>query len=181
MTHRTRADAIRAYVRVTQQALDCITPAVLSMRSPSQGGTLRLGEYQSLYLNNNHPVLLSANVPVALVVAQRIQVLRSGGPERRQWTVIIQGYNYVLRLPDNSEIVAYQWDPEGPGRVNFPHLHIGRGATGSVTTFGPRGLHRIHFPTKHIELEDVLRLAISEFGVEPRRDDWERVLGERPA
>lgn len=62
--------------------------------------------------------------------------------------------------------------------MTYPHLHIGRGATGNVTTFGPRGLHRIHFPTRHITIEDVLRLAIAEFGVEPRRPDWERILSD---
>lgn len=78
---------------------------------------------------------------------------------------------------DGPEVCSYQWHPVGQSPVTIPHLHIGRGATGNVTTFGPRGLHRIHFPTKHIAVEDVLRLAITELGVEPRRPDWDAILG----
>jgi hypothetical protein len=32
-----------------------------------------------------------------------------------------------------------------------------------------------HFPTGRIALEDVLRLAITEFGVRPPRSDWAEV------
>lgn len=87
-------------------------------------------------------------------------------------------YSYMFRIPERPEICSYHWQPEGLSPINYPHLHINRGATGNVTTFGPRGLHRIHFPTRHITIEDVLRLAITEFGVEPRRQDWDTILGD---
>jgi hypothetical protein len=148
------------------------------MRDGTPRGEISLGELRSLYLNNNQPVTLSARAPIALIVAQKLQVVRESGSNRRMWTVVTTAYNYALRLPDGPEIVAYQWEQDAPGWVTFPHLHIGRGATGNVTTFGPRGLHRIHFPTRHVTIEDVLRLAITEFGVEPRRQDWEHILGD---
>ena len=114
-------------------------------------------------------------------MGQNVRVTRSNTSKNDPWYVDVVGYFYALELPDGPEIVAYQWDPDGSSNIKFPHLHIGRGATGNVTTFGPRGLHPIYFPTKHIALEDVLRLAIAEFGVEPRRTDWERILGDEQA
>ncbi len=33
-----------------------------------------------------------------------------------------------------------------------------------------------HFPTHHIELPDLVRLLIRDFGVGPRRRDWEQTL-----
>jgi hypothetical protein len=44
---------------------------------------------------------------------------------------------------------------------------------------GREELQKAHIPTGRVELEDVLLLAIREFGVRPRRDDWEEILGYR--
>lgn len=113
---------------------------------------------------------------MSIEISQRLLIEQGLGVDRRLWSTAVVAYSYVLLGEQGLEICAYQWHPAGRSHVKHPHLHVGRGAMGNVTTFGPRGLHRIHFPTKHVELEDVLRLAITEFGVEPRRDDWEHVL-----
>lgn len=34
----------------------------------------------------------------------------------------------------------------------------------------------MHIPTGFVTLADIVRLLIAEFGVEPRRSDWQRVL-----
>lgn len=140
-------------------------------------GLAEFGQIRGLYLNNNDPVSLAAPDPIALRVSQKLRVVRDGESNRRTWGIALLAYNYVLLAPNGAEICSYQWDTEGVSPITYPHLHIGRGATGNVTTFGPRGLHRIHFPTKHISIDDVLRLAITEFGVEPQRPDWENILG----
>jgi hypothetical protein len=47
----------------------------------------------------------------------------------------------------------------------------------------PGEAHKIHVPTGEVSLVDVVRLAITELGVEPRREDWESILswpGARP-
>ena len=148
------------------------------MRDIPGSGLTEFGQIRGLYLNNNDPVSLTAPAPLALRISQKLRVVRDGESDRRSWTIALLAYNYVLLIPNGPEICSYQWDPEGISPVTYPHLHIGRGATGKVTTFGPRGLHRIHFPTRHITIEDVLRLAIIEFGVEPRRPDWEHILSD---
>ncbi len=55
--------------------------------------------------------------------------------------------------------------------MKFPHLHI----RNSVLAHGSP-IMRVHIPTGRVALEDVIRLAVEEFHVEPRRADWNEVL-----
>lgn len=164
---------LRVYRQTLQQQLSCVTSGILTTWQP---GRNTLNPLFGLYLNNNYPVTLRASVPITLSVGQKFRIVRINGETQPGLQIVVAAYFYTLETPDGEEIVAYQYDPDGASRVKHPHLHVGRGATGNVTTYGPRGLHRIHFPTKHIELEDVLKLAITEFGVEARRDNWEQIL-----
>lgn len=52
-------------------------------------------------------------------------------------------------------------------------MHLGPGAE---IGFAP--LHRAHLPTGRIAIEDLLRIAITEFGARPRRTDWQEVLDQ---
>ncbi len=166
------------YQSQLQQTLSCVTDAVLStVDAPSTRSIPNISDV-GMALNKNTPVRLVANHPITMDFSQWLRIERSSHSSRREWHVTLIAYSYVFRIPESSEICSYQWHPAGRSPVRYPHLHIGRGATGNVTTFGPRGRHRIHFPTRHITIEDVLRLAIAEFGVEPRRPDWESILNE---
>jgi len=42
-------------------------------------------------------------------------------------------------------------------------------------------LTRAHLPTGGVTLAAFLRMAIRDFGVEPRRDDWQNVLEHNEA
>ena len=160
-----------------QRAISCVTDAVLTINDMAAVNTPQPTRALTISFKNDDPVRLRSRQPLAITIFQRLRVELDNGFSRRSWQVAVTDYDYILRVPDGQEIVAYQWVSTGFSRITHPHLHIGRGATGNVTTFGPRGLHRIHFPTRHITLEDVLRLAITEFEVEPRRPDWEHILG----
>ncbi|MGH2367430.1 MAG: hypothetical protein ACRDI2_04460 [Chloroflexota bacterium] len=93
-----------------------------------------------------------------------------------EWKVSTAAYLYALETADGHEVLSYHWQPEEAGEVIYPHLHLGpAGATGGL-------LHRkLHLPTGRIALEDVLRLAITQMGVEPARRDWAKVLDETQA
>jgi hypothetical protein len=79
---------------------------------------------------------------------------------------------YVYRLLDHEQntIVAYHWHPHtgsrAPHPIVWPHLHVS----------GPGGLRRVHLPTGRVSVESVVRLAILDLQVEPRRKDWREVL-----
>lgn len=91
------------------------------------------------------------------------------------------GYRYEVLDADEREIVAFHWHPVGVSPITYPHLHLsGRLAP---IDLGPREepvrLGEMHLPTGGmVTLADVVRLLISEFGVVPRRGDWERILAE---
>lgn len=93
--------------------------------------------------------------------------------ERGPWKVRTTAYFHALEDETSQEIIAYHWHPRLGSNFSFPHLHIG---TGIGAALGE--VHKYHIPTGRVALEDVLRLAITEFGVTPQRADWEDVLSE---
>lgn len=92
------------------------------------------------------------------------------------WKVTTVSYFYTLRESDGPEIISYQWHPNVPDSVRYPHLHLGYGAQ-----VGRPEFDRAHLPTGRVMLEDFVRLLIESFGVPPARDNWEEVLAESRA
>ena len=72
---------------------------------------------------------------------------------------------------DERLILSYHWHPNGRSRVKTPHLHVGGRTT-------PVDLSKAHLPTGFVTLPAVIRMTITEFGVEPLRADWRDVLAE---
>jgi len=91
---------------------------------------------------------------------------------RRSWGVRTTGYVYQLRAGER-ELIADHWHPRGLSPHTAPHMHLGAAAE-----LGFADLGSAHLPTGHIGLDDVLRLAIRDLGVEPRRGDWRQVLAK---
>lgn len=87
------------------------------------------------------------------------------------WRVGLFGYFYALEEPEGREILTYHWHPDSRSPVTFPHLHLGAGAR-----VERRELREAHIPTGHVELENVLAMAILDFGTRPQRDDWAGIL-----
>lgn len=105
----------------------------------------------------------------------RVDPAGDGGQDFQVHTT---NYRYHILDRDGREILAYHWHPDGVSSVTEPHLHLsgqlrpldaGRRAV-------PIPLGEMHLPTGIVSLAQVVRLLITEFGVEPRRDDWETVL-----
>jgi hypothetical protein len=96
---------------------------------------------------------------------------------RRAWRVVVVGYLYHVLDRDEREILAYLWHPEAVG-PSFPHLHeSGRMPTIDLgPRYAPVSLGDMHLPTGWVTLAALARLLIDEFGVAPRRADWDSVL-----
>lgn len=165
MAGRTPAEAVGAFLAPLQQALDCLTPTVLNV----SGGYYVADRPHALTLGDGDPVALSGEHHLALSVAQNYRLVEFEGP-RGPWKVQTTAYFYELRRGDR-ELLVYHWHPRGASPYIKPHLHIGPGAE---VGFAP--LQGAHVPTGRIALEEVLRLAITEFGARPRREDWDEVL-----
>ncbi len=93
--------------------------------------------------------------------------------------------SYWYRLLDRQEheLLAYHWHPEGVSPITFPHLHLSSQVRPIAIGPGadPVALAEMHLPTGQVTLADIVRLLITEFAVQPRRDDWETVLQENLA
>ncbi len=92
--------------------------------------------------------------------------------------VSITGYGYTVSHNSRAEIVSYQWHPDAPEGIPFPHVHFGQASARPDSVVRPGEQHKVHFPTGFVSIEDVIRLLVEEFSVGPRRSDWREVLGQ---
>lgn len=130
----------------------------------------RAGTKHLLALGSDEAVKLpGADIALSMQIFARVLERADQAPP---WEVSPFGYLYALKEPEGREILAYHWHPGRRSPIDFPHLHLGAGSGVSRDE-----LQKAHIPTNRVELEDVLALAIREFGVRPRRDDWAEILG----
>lgn len=118
-------------------------------------------------LNRELPVRLRAATPIQFELTLQYMLIQS--PMDGLWSVGISGYIFSFGGQDGSEVLAYHWHPGGTSRVTWPHMRIHHDVAGLI-------LPRTHLPTGVITVQDVVRLAVEEFGVQPRRPDWLDVL-----
>jgi hypothetical protein len=141
----------------------------------AQRRRLRTDTPYGVLLSDMSPVPLRSEFPLSLSVGQtvRIQALRPG-----TYATICVQYFYEFATSDGREVLAFHWTPEGAaqGLVTFPHLHVGSALLSESTPIRPRDFHRAHIPTGQVGLSSVVRLAITEFSVQPLIEDWESVI-----
>jgi len=159
---------VEEFLRPLRRVVSCATPRILNVRG---------GYHPS---EKPHTVLIADGLPAPLAGPGRLRLrlvhhyrIIETADERGPWRVSTGGYFYSLDDPDNREIIAYQWHPEGRSPMQFPHLHLGSGA-------GCRreDLAAAHCPTGRISVEEFLRFAIVDLHVEPLRPDWADVFDE---
>jgi hypothetical protein len=117
--------------------------------APPRGATIPLRHRQSLRLDLSHSFLA-------------VDTRRSGDA---RWRLTTTSYYYAFQTAEGAELLAYHWHPHVPGRPET-HLHLGP-ASGAVAL-----LREAHLAAGRLSLEEVLLLAIAEFGVEPVHDGW---------
>src|SRR5206468_2507992 len=99
------------------------------------------------------------------------------GDALRRFETRVAGYWYEIAGADGRELIAFHWHPVGASPITFPHLHLSS-RIGSIAIDGDNkvALGEMHIPTGPVEMGDVARLLIAEFGAQPRRLDWAAVL-----
>lgn len=94
-------------------------------------------------------------------------------------SVITTVYEYRLLDRLERELLVYHWQP-GPRYAgpDHPHLHVSASLRAATSAVDEReiDLDKLHLPTGQVTLAAVVRSLITEFGVEPLRPDWARVL-----
>jgi len=161
---RTPAEAVRTFVGAFQSALSCLTVARFNAE-----GYRPIDLPYSAELQDGEPVVIAGS-SLRLLVVLRYRIIQAANSPGA-WVVQLTAYDYELLDNSDRELLAYQWHPQGRSSVTWPHVHLGP-AAGDLW----RPLSRAHLPTGRIVVQDVLRLAIRDFGVPPRRANWEAVL-----
>jgi hypothetical protein len=162
---RTPAEAVGAFLAPLQQAIGCLTPTILNV----SGGYHVADRPHALTLGDGDPVRLAGEHDLSLSVMQQYVLAESAGA-RGPWKVRTTAYLYELQR-NEAELLVYHWHPSGVSPQTNPHLHIGPAAE-----LGFKPLQGAHVPTGRIALEELLRMAVVEFGARPRRKDWDQVL-----
>jgi hypothetical protein len=85
---------------------------------------------------------------------------------------------YRLSLREDKQSWLIRWEYfRDPPTTAYPyplaHVHV----NADLVPGGPEtALAKLHIPTRRVPLELVLWHAIAEWGVEPKRDDWQALL-----
>jgi len=159
-------EAVEEFLRPFRRAVSCITTRILNVR----GGYHLSEKPHTIFIGDGLAVPLagSGRLKLRLVHHYRIVQVPSG---RDRWRVSTVGYFYALDDPNDLEIIAYHWHPEGRSALRFPHLHIG-----SAAGCQREDLAGAHCPTGGVTVEEFLRFIVVDFHVEPLRRDWADVL-----
>ena len=184
--------AANEFKETLQQALSCASRTVLLVSTGGYHESTATGHAHSLTLAER-PVALSGPSRIALSVDHHYGIVRAD--DRARFRITTAAYYYALRdVADPGavarEILAYHWHPdvrlEDGTLITYPHLHVNRGAVRLDIADGVRidpnrnllrpDLALAHLPTRRIALEDMIRLAIEQFGVTPLRADWDTTL-----
>ena len=170
MTARTSRDAVQRHREHIQRVVSCVSDAFVALSEPeARVGTAKY----SIALNNGTPLSLVRS-HLTLRIVQSFATPGSVGSVG----VRVFGYNYTLSHDRYGELFAYHWHHRTPETPAPPHLHVGAALVGTVGRVRTGESHKVHFPTALVSLESVLSLCIAEFGVEPRRRDWEQILSD---
>ncbi len=151
-THRTRRVEI----------LGCLTTAFVG----AYGYRSSTGPHP-LALAEGDVVRLTSDTDLGLTVLEEYDLIELPGSG---WEARTVSYFYEVAQA-GQKLLAYHWHPTGVSRFTAPHLHV----RGRVEV-GGRALEKAHLPTGIVNLEDIIRLAINDFGAVPLREDWQSVL-----
>lgn len=171
MTGRTPAEAIQRELDSLQLTLSCVTDSVLN----NFGGYHAAERPHLVTLGDGGRVRLSGGSRLQLAFTQHYRVIESPGAAG-PWTVTIVAYYYTVQDADRHEVFAYHWHPLQRGAVTRPHLHLGYGAK-----VGRSEIANAHLPSEGVSLESIVRLLITELGVDAQRTDWEDILARSEA
>lgn len=185
LASRTPRGAVEALTASARVALQCVAQAEVLSSGTSRGRV------------NNLVVVSSGNTPANTLLLRRSDrspylhleistefdvVALPDVSAQRSYQAAVTMYMYAVKDLNDRELFTYHWHPVGLSRVRTPHLHYSsatpislpnRRGSSSVIELD---MSNAHFPTHRIELAELVRFLIRDFGVAPRRQDWERVL-----
>lgn len=173
MPGRNPREAVDDFLEPLKDSLSCIAHVKITL---SRGGWSQRGRTHALTVNDDQPVAMRfpAGKPRLLLrVGMHYEIVPNETAGQEPLRIRTRAYDYELQLASGEAVVSYHWHPDS--RITAPHLHVGRTQLAADAVLS----HKAHQPTDRISLESVVRACITEFGAQPLKEDWERVLALR--
>jgi hypothetical protein len=155
---RTAKEAIETFVGFLNETLSCVTEDRLSAYQESA----KL--YKVLY-EPLAPITSISGTRYFLSVTQVCTVEKIEGETFKVHTREYSYYFSEVDEPAHHGIVSYHWHPNDFA-VRDPHLHLKITPNTGYPEI-ERKIHRAHFPTSRVCLEDFIQLLISAYDIKP--------------
>lgn len=108
---------------------------------------------------------------------QRYRILRNHQATREQSYRVTTTYlEYAIFDHNQREILVYHWHPQGKSNVITPHFHVGSAVLDTTGHEMGKTFSRLHLPSGHVTIADVVRALIEEFNVRPIHERWDETL-----
>jgi len=180
MAGRDPKDAYDNFIDPLQEVVACVSYITLKLRPhPRKFATNTI---YSANLGGDSPVILGMSdkrPAIGITVMQQFRIIKvDEDHERGPYKTQTVKYLYSISdATDDKEIIAFQWTPEvnDPCQKRYPHLHLGERFTGGDLLPGS-SFHKMHIPTGRISVESFIRMAIEEFGAEPKKKNWRAII-----
>lgn len=182
MAARRAEEADDAFIETQRLALSCISDCTVfgSRATPEQEQTLTIwerGQRQANQLRlSTHGGIADLDVHITLTYIVEVVGVQA-------FAARTTSYQYLVSDIADQVLVIYDWHPTGRSPVTSPHLHFPAARTvvlaqrdGSPRAGARTHLGALHFPTGPIGTAAIVGMLIREFGVDPVRPDWARVL-----
>jgi len=164
---RSPSEAVEDFLEPLKDAVACVAHAKFTY---SRGGRSQRGKIHALTLNRDEPVKLKCAPVLMLRVGMQCEIVPNDREGQEPWRVSSRAYCYELQTFSGELVWSYHWHPTS--RMRRPHIHIGRTQIRDNAVLS----HKAHHPTDRVSLESIVRTCITEYGVEPLREDWEDTL-----
>ncbi len=163
----TPARAFNRYAEPLKAVLRCVTDAsIINSAHPTADTGLKFAFF-------TNPARLAGS-PYALFLVQYIRII----PDPDQagcWRVKTLSYEYNIEVWESrQEVICFHWNGQDLKNPH-PHIHIGWATSSNGTHLGPKS----HIPSGRISVEDVVRFAVDELGVQPSgpfKTRWRHVV-----
>jgi len=164
---RSPREAVDDFLEPLKDTLACIARAKFTL---SRDGRSQRGKTHALILNKDEPVKLKCNPVLMLRVGMHYEIVPNDREGQERWRISTRAYSYELQSSSGELVWSYHWHPTS--RMRLPHIHLGRTQLKEDAVLS----YKAHHPTARVSLESIVRACITEYGVQPLREDWEQVL-----
>lgn len=136
--------------------------ATATMRIPLERTLLRrdLG-MTNLFLGFNHRYRILRNHQATPERAYRVETTYS---------------EYAIYDHNQRGLLVYHWHPHGTSKTTIPHFHVGSAILDTTGHEIGKIFSRLHLPSGHVTIADVVRALIEEFDVLPIHARWDETL-----